>query len=214
MIHAVLFDMDGTITDTERIYNVMWTESAHELGYTFFTKEDALLLRSLNHKDSDALLKERFDGRIDYHALHILTGQKVDDYVKEHGVPLKPGVHETLAFLKEKGIKSAVVTATAMERALKRLDGVGLRDSFDDIISAHQVKEGKPHPDPYLFACKKLGEAPGDCIAVEDSPNGAYSAVRAGCKTIMVPDLTEPDDTLRAQLFAVCPLLSGICDYC
>jgi DNA helicase-2/ATP-dependent DNA helicase PcrA len=86
----------------------------------------------------------------------------------------------------------------------------GLNDDFDEVISAHEVPRGKPHPDPYAYACEKLGFAPEDCIAVEDSPNGVLSAVRAGCKTIMVPDLTEPDDDLRAQLYAVCPSLDAI----
>ena len=167
------------------------------------------MLRSLNHRDSATLLEDLFGDRVDYHKLHTLCGQKVDAYLEENGVPLKPGLQEILSYLKEHHIKSAVVTATAMDRALHRLESIGYKNSFDDVISAHQVENGKPHPDPYLFACKKLGEAPSDCIAVEDSPNGAASAIAAGCLTIMVPDLTEPDEPLRQKLYAVCSSLSG-----
>ena len=67
--------------------------------------------------------------------------------------------------------------------------------------------------DPSLFACERVGFAPSDCIAVEDSPNGCISAIDAGCKTIMVPDLTEPDEALRARLFAVCDTLYDIRGY-
>ncbi|MCR4673575.1 MAG: HAD family phosphatase [Lachnospiraceae bacterium] len=212
MIKAVLFDMDGTITDTERIYNWCWVEAAHETGCMEFTREDALSLRSLNHKDAEILIAERFNGTVDYDAIHKLCGQKVMAYCDEHGVPLKPGVDEILSYLKEHNMKSAVVTATALERALPRLEAVGLRDSFDEVISAHQVKQGKPHPDSYIFACEKLGLKPEECIAVEDSPNGVLSAYGAGCPTIMVPDLTEPDEALQKILFATCKTLADIKD--
>ena len=66
--------------------------------------------------------------------------------------------------------------------------------TLDDVISAHDVPRGKPYPDPYLHACKALGVAPENTIAVEDSPNGVRSAAAAGCNVIMVPDLTEPDE--------------------
>lgn len=210
MIKAVLFDMDGTITDTERVYNVFWAEAAHETGCMEFTREDALDFRSLNHKDARILMEKKFNGRADYDKIHTLCGQMVKDYLKENGIPKKPGVDEILSYLKEKNLKAAVVTATALERALPRLEAVGLLHSFDEVISAHEVPQGKPHPDPYLYACEKLGLQPDECIAVEDSPNGVLSAYQAGCPTIMVPDLTEPDEALKEKLFATCKTLADI----
>ena len=212
MVKAVLFDMDGTITDTERIYNRMWQESAHELGYSMFSYEDALDLRSLNHEDADKMFAERHGGVVDIEAVRGLCREKVAAELKKNGIPLKPGLQEVLAYLKQQGLKSAVVTANVLERAVERLEMAGLQNDFDEVISAHEVPHGKPYPDPYLYACEKLGFAPEDCLAVEDSPNGALSAIRANCPTVMVPDLTEPDDELRAQLFAVCPSLDKIID--
>ena len=88
----------------------------------------------------------------------------------------------------------------------------GLEGYFDRLISAIQVKEGKPSPDIYLYACEQLGVSPEDCIAVEDSPNGVLSAYRAGCKVVMVPDQTEPDEELSRLLYAKVTRIDSLTD--
>ena len=213
MVKAVLFDMDGTVTDTEKIYNKMWQKSAHDLGLLAFSNEDALYFRSLNRIDAKAYIEKKYPGGPTWNEIHDLCVKLVRKQMDDEGVELKPGVHEILDLLKEKGIRSAIVTATDLSRAIPQLERVGLRDDFDEIISAHEAKRGKPYPDPYIFACERIGFLPDECIAVEDSPNGCVSAIEAGCRTIMVPDLTQPDEELRARLFAVCDTLSDIKDY-
>ncbi len=90
------------------------------------------------------------------------------------------------------------------------MDRAGLLSYFDRVISATQVREGKPSPDVYLYACEQLQAAPGDCYAVEDSPNGVLSAYRAGCRVIMVPDQTQPDGELSKLLYAKADSLAEI----
>ncbi len=103
-----------------------------------------------------------------------------------------------------------MATATPIELTLQHLEKIGVRDQFDKIVSAKQVPNGKPAPDVYLFACEQIGESPSDCIAVEDSPNGIKSAYAAGCKPVMVPDLTQPDEEIRPILYAVVDTLADI----
>lgn len=216
-IEAVIFDMDGVITDTEKYYNRTWPIAFAALGYTDFTREDALAQRSLNHQDAQKLWGSRYGKDFSFEEVHKYNTKLVLKLMEEEGIQAKPGIDELLTYLREHHIKAAVATATKLERALPRLATVGLENAFDTVISASMVKRGKPHPDVYLYACKELGVAPSHCIALEDSPNGIRSASSAGCITVMVPDLTmpTPEDEQRIygwakDLSAVIPIIQKI----
>ena len=103
-----------------------------------------------------------------------------------------------------------MATATQPVRAFAYLEMLGIKDMFDEIVCTAMVANGKPAPDVYEFACGTLGLAPGECMAVEDSPNGVLSAYRAGCKVVMVPDQTQPDENLKKCLYACVPTLADI----
>lgn len=210
MLQAVLFDMDGTITDTEKYYNRSWPQAFHEFGYTDFTREDALLQRSLNSVDALKLWQERYGMDVPYEEIHRRSTAIMLEISKAEGVKAKPGVQELLSFLKEHELKTAVVTATNMERAIPRLTEVGLQDSFDMLISAHMVRRGKPHPDVYQYACQQLNLDPANCLALEDAPNGIRSAASAGCITVMVPDLSGPTADLEPLLYDVANGLNDV----
>ena len=211
MICAVIFDMDGVLIDTEKHYNAAWCQAATEAGFPF-TREHALLLRSCEAKEGEKLMQGIFGPSFDYYAIRERRRELVRERLAQYGLEKKPGVEETLRFLRAKGIKTAVATATALDITKSHLTTIGVCDLFDSIVSAKNVAHGKPEPDVYLYACEQIGERPQDCMAVEDSPNGIMAAYRAGLRTVMAPDLTQPDEELTKYLYACVNSLSDLCE--
>lgn len=203
--------MDGTLIDTEKYYRRFWPMALAEFGY-HMTDEQALTMRSLGRPFAPRQLKDWFGEDFDYIAVRDRRKALMEETIDREGIERKPGVLELLKRLKQEGITTAIATATDLERTGKYLKMTGLEGYFDRLISATQVKEGKPSPDIYLYACEQLGAAPEDCIAVEDSPNGVLSAYRAGCKVVMVPDQTEPDEELSGLLYAKVPRIDALTD--
>ena len=209
MIKAVIFDMDGVLIDTEKWLNVYWQQAAREAGFAV-TREHGLAIRSLASKFAGPYLQNIFGPDFDNEAIRARRKQLMKEHIEKNGIEKKPGVDEILDYLRTKKIKTAVATATDPERTRQYLTQIGIYDKFDQIVSATTVKNGKPEPDVYLYACEQIHEKPGDCIAVEDSPNGILSAYRAGLSVVMVPDLTEPDEETAKLLYAKFDTLAGL----
>ena len=210
-IKAVLFDMDGVILDTEKLYVRFWQEAATFYGYEM-TYEMALGMRSLNPALGMARMKEYFGPFVDYQMIRNKRMQLMELFVSQYGVDAKPGICELLEFLKENKVKSAVATSSPPDRARYYLAYAGVLSEFEGVASAHRVKKGKPEPDVFLYAVEKLGLQPEECLVLEDSSTGLLAAYRAGCVPVMVPDLDQPDDEVKGRIFAVVQNLMTIID--
>ena len=208
-IKGILFDMDGVILDTEKLYTRFWQEAANALGYPM-TKEQAMGLRSLNREFGAAKMQSYFDVPVNYEEVRNKRIELMNAFIEKEGVELKPGIKELLSYLKEKGIKTAIATSSPIERTEKYLASVGLTGAFDKLISGYMVQKGKPEPDIYELAAKEIGLTPQECLAIEDSPSGLLSANRAGCYPVMIPDQDMPTPETKALLFAKADSLEKI----
>ncbi|MBQ7345596.1 MAG: HAD family phosphatase [Oscillospiraceae bacterium] len=200
-VRGVLFDMDGVVLDTEKLYARFWREAAEEQGYTM-SYEQALGMRSLNNEAGQAKLEEYFGPGVSRQRFRQIRIRRMDAYTDVYGVDPKPGIFELLDYLDGRGIKKAITTSSPVERVEKYLKPLGLFDRFDCICSGHQVPKGKPEPDIYLYGAACLGLRPEECLALEDSYTGILSAHRAGCMAVMIPDLDQPDERTMKLLLA------------
>lgn len=209
MVKAVIFDMDGLLLDTEKLLVRFWVQAANEAGFSM-EREHALAIRSLHRKFAVPYLQGLFGSGFDYQKIRSRRMELMSGYLSDNPLELKRGARELLTFLNERKIPAAVATATDFERTKDYLTRVGIFECFDKIVCATMVEQGKPKPDIYLYAADQLGLAPGECAALEDSPNGVRSASAAGCITIMVPDLTQPDEELSRLIFAKADSLEDV----
>lgn len=201
MIKGAIFDMDGLMLDTEKLLVRFWRQAAADYGYDM-TFENVLDIRSLSRKYSIPFLKGIFGEQFEFEEIRARRISLMNDYIDKNGFDLKKGLFEILDYLRDNSYKIAVATATDLGRAAMYLKKAQVIEYFDEIVCGNMVKNGKPEPDIYLAAAEKLGLEPQECTAFEDSPNGIKSAFSAGCRVIMIPDLSQPDSTIR-------PMLSG-----
>ena len=206
---GVIFDMDGLMLDTEKLLARFWMQAAQEAGFAM-SFEQVLGIRSLAAVYAKPHLQGIFGAGFDYERIRARRRELTAAYIAAHGIEKKPGLDALLAYLKATGRRIAVATATDRERTADFLGRIGVLSYFDTFICGDMVKCGKPDPEIYLTACGVLGLAPEDCMALEDSPNGIRSAHAAGCKAVMIPDLSQPDESLQLLLYACLPSLDGV----
>jgi len=198
---AFIFDLDGTLIDTEKLYRKYWPMALRDYGYEL-SDERALMLRSLGRPFAPAQFKEWYGEDFDYNLVRQRRKEYVEGHIEKYGIELRPGVKEILEYLRDKNITVAIATATDLERTTRYLEMTGISEFFTDIICATMVKCGKPAPDIYKYACEKLNKKPSECFAVEDAPNGVKSAYSAGLKVIFIPDQAPSDDSFKSMIFA------------
>lgn len=210
-IEGVLFDMDGLVLDTEKLYSRFWMEACHFYGLPM-TVEQSLRMRAANSQVGQANLHEFFGPEADYRRIREKRIELMDRFIEENGVELRPGIHPLLDYLDRRGIPAAIASSSPMERIQKHLSSVGLAHRFARLCSGYEVPTGKPAPDIYLHAAAALGRRAENCLALEDAPLGILSAHRAGCLSVMVPDQDQPDAQTRALLYAKADSLADIID--
>jgi len=203
---GVIFDMDGVLFDSERVYIEGYVKYASDYPDI---RAVSLSCVGATGKRTREIFLDKYGEDFPFDAYY----QRVRDYVMSRPVPLKPYVHEIFAYLRQNGIPTALASSTREERVRQMLTGEGLTAYFDAIICGDMVSHSKPHPEIFLVAAERLGIRPEDCYVIEDSFNGIRAAHNAGMHPIMVPDILQPDAEIAAVCAAVLPDLSAAMDY-
>ena len=208
---AVIFDMDGIIFDTERLYIESWKAVAQEYDLNNVT-DMAYRIIGVNDIMSRKVFTDYYQGTRDYDQCRKRVSEVFHSRY-DGKIPVKPGAREILAFLKERNIPVALASSTRIETVQRELKEAGLYQAFDHIIGGDMIKQSKPAPDIFLAAAEKLQEAPENCYVLEDSHNGIRAAAAAGMHPIMVPDLLEVTEEMQELAETVCPTLYEAIDY-
>ncbi|MBP2337012.1 HAD superfamily hydrolase (TIGR01509 family) [Saccharothrix coeruleofusca] len=187
-LDAVLWDMDGTLLDSEKLWDIPLYEFAEKLGGTLSHATRQKMVGT-NVPTTMTLLFAEVG--VEPTPADLADGaawiSRRTEEVFRAGLPWRPGAREALRAVRSSGVPMALVTSTERRLTEVALDTIG-RDLFDATVCGDEVGgRNKPLPDPYLKAARLLGADPTRCVAVEDSPTGVASAVAAGCTVLVVP---------------------------
>ena len=208
-IRAVVFDMDGLMLDTEPIYKAAWQAASAELGHDL---EDGFYARFVGRPNDDCerLMLERFGTEFPLDRFRARWRELWDSDATANGIRTKPGLLELLALLDTLKIPFAIATSSEATETEVCLRAAGLDRRFPVRVTRDQIVHGKPAPDIYLEAARRLQTDPAQCVALEDSEAGILSASRAGMVPLLIPDAAPPSAMAASTAFRVLPSLADV----
>ena len=194
MKSGAIFDMDGLLFDTEKVYKAAWASTANfygkargeEIAVAVSGTGDEVCRRTIHEFYPDVEVEEFFMRVVN-------TAQKNF----ENGVEMMAGVEEILQLFKERGVKMAVASSSPKWIVERNLANAGISKYFDAVVDSKKIARGKPEPDIFLKAAELLNLAPENCYVFEDSYNGIRGAAAAGCLPIMIPDTSPATDEMK-----------------
>ncbi len=198
-IKAVVFDMDGVIFDTERMYLEAWNYVGRRDSIKN-VEESARKCIGLSAVDSVELMRKEYGSDFPIEKYHMEIDSVVKKLIKENGMPLKAGAVEILEYLNSIGFTVGLASSTKYDKIIAHLDKCDLIKYFSVIMGGDMISRSKPDPEIYIKTCEKLGVSPDNTAAIEDSQNGIRAAFGAGMMPLMVPDLIEPNDEILAMI--------------
>lgn len=197
-IFSAIFDMDGTLFDTERLRFRTLKQASLEIFGKALGEHTLIGSLGLSAKKAEALAKAHNGEDFPYAEIRQRADELELEYVRKHGVPIKPGLLEVLERLRKSGLTMAVATSSRRAIAEEYLINANVLKYFDLTVCGDEVSQGKPHPEIFLKAARALNCAPDQCFMVEDSENGMLSAMRAEGQAILIEDIKPPAAEIKA----------------
>jgi len=200
-MRTVLWDMDGTIADTEEIHFLAWQQTMEEIGVEY---PYAAFLADFGKNNREILTRELSKNTPPEHIVEISRGKEriFRALVREHGVKLLPGVAHWLDELHRAGVRQVVSSSGAMANIAALVAHLEIGDHFQALMSGYGLPRGKPHPAIFLNSAAAVGVTPAHCIVIEDSLAGIEAARRAGMASIVVGQLAT-NEALQTLLHRV-----------
>lgn len=205
---AVLFDMDGLMFDTQRLWDKAWQQAGEACGVAMGEAQIAPL-RGRSLADSRAIFEKNVAPGEVFDRCNAMADALVREWLRGE-VPMKPGLLQLLAYLQRTGRAMAVVSSTEQGLVKDLLRRAGILHYFSAVVCGDMVRHSKPAPDIYLLGAQRVGVPPEQCLVLEDSENGARAGIAAGCRTVVVPDIAPVAQQVLDAAAAVVPSLSGV----
>ena len=208
-IHAMIFDCDGVVVDSNRLHVETWKETAAAHGYPMADPEHIgkCGLRTI------AVIRDLLRWPVDEEEAVRLGEEKESRYrecIRAGGIAPIAGVRETLEKAAALGLPCALGSSAPRENARLCLESRGLVPFFKAGVTGEDVERGKPHPDIFLAAARKLGVPPEECLVIEDAPAGVEAAHRAGMLPVVVPDVSDVPEAVTRYAYRVLPTLKEV----
>ena len=213
MIKAVIFDMDGLIVDTEKLSAKGWIK-AGENQNAKITLNETLQILGFTRKSIYEFWQKFFQNQnVNIDKLMQDHYDYLEKILFNEGPKKMPYVEKLLIYLTENNYKIAVASSSDTYHIENNLEKTNLKKYFNALASGEEVKNGKPNPDIFLLAAKKLNVKPEECLVLEDSKNGIIAAKKAGMRAIMVPDMFKVDDELKILSDKIVKNLKEVINY-
>lgn len=210
-IKAAIFDMDGTLFDTERLLAECIIETASKKGWDLGW-DTIISCVGTTYDETERIIMQEMGKDFPYDKVRDESVDLFRVYAEKDGIPFKNGVLRLIDCLQDRKIPMGIATTTRRSEVVELLSAAGIIDNFSSIVCGDEVENGKPHPEIYHKVAENLGIKADEALVFEDSAHGITSAATAGARVVWIPDLQDVSEDVRSKCYSEIGSLDAVCD--